>query len=291
MPLTSISTSVTQLLSALPFATPKVQPGDVWLVGAGPGHPGLLTLNALSVLGQADIVLHDALIDPLLLQMVPETCEIETVGKRGGRLSAKQDDINTRLVTEARLQKRVIRLKGGDPFLFGRGAEEALTLVQENIPVRVVPGISAATGGLALAGIPLTHRTTNSAVTLLTARDKTGVLPETLDWQALAQGSPAIVAFMGLAKIEEIAQKLIAAGRPAEDPVAVVSHATHADQASVITTLAHCAEDIAKANLQAPALIVIGVVAPLAHQLAPSLGQSLPDYAPAPPLSFQRSSS
>ncbi len=160
---------------------PPFEPGWVWLTGAGPGDPGLLTLYALHALRQADAVVHDALIDPAVLGFARPGAILEFAGKRGGRPSSKQPDISRRLIALAAQGKRVLRLKGGDPFVFGRGGEEALALVRAGVPFRVVPGISAAIGALAYAGIPLTHRWTNSAVTLLTAHAAGGSMPDNLD--------------------------------------------------------------------------------------------------------------
>ena len=155
-------------MQSLPFDLPKFEPGWVWLAGAGPGDAGLLTLHALNALRQADVLVYDALVGKEILDLVSGDCELEYAGKRGGKPSAKQRDISLRLVELAEQGKRVLRLKGGDPFVFGRGGEEALCLATANIPYRIIPGISAGIGGLAYAGIPLTHRDINSAVTFIT---------------------------------------------------------------------------------------------------------------------------
>ncbi|MEC8837624.1 MAG: uroporphyrinogen-III C-methyltransferase, partial [Pseudomonadota bacterium] len=155
------------------------------MAGAGPGDPGLLTLHALNGLRQADVVVYDALVDPEVLAQARSGAELEFAGKRGGRPSPKQPDISRRLVGYARDGRRVLRLKGGDPFVFGRGGEEGLALVEAGVPFRIIPGISAGLGGLAYAGIPLTHRTVNSVVTFVTGHDTTGAVPETVDWAAL----------------------------------------------------------------------------------------------------------
>ena len=156
---------------------PAFAPGSVWLAGAGPGDPGLLSLLALHGLRQADVVVYDALVDERILALArPRHCA-EYAGKRGGKPSAKQRDISLRLIELAREGKRVLRLKGGDPFVFGRGGEEALALVAARIPFRIVPGISAGIGGLAYAGIPVTHRDVNSAVTFVTGHDASGLVP------------------------------------------------------------------------------------------------------------------
>jgi uroporphyrin-III C-methyltransferase len=156
---------------------PAFEPGWVWLVGAGPGDPGLLTLHCVNALRQADVVIYDALVDPRVLEHARPGTLVEFAGKRGGKPSPKQRDISLKLVSLARAGHRVCRLKGGDPFVFGRGGEEALALVEAGIPFRVVPGISAGIGGLAYAGIPVTHREINHSVTFLTGHDQSGLTP------------------------------------------------------------------------------------------------------------------
>ena len=191
---------------------PVLQPGWVWLCGAGPGDPGLLTLHALNALRQADVVIYDALVQEQILDWAPAAEHIYA-GKRGGKPSAKQRDISLHLVELARAGKRVLRLKGGDPFVFGRGGEEAQTLVQHGVPIRIIPGISAGIGGLAYAGIPVTHRDVNQSVTFVTGHDQSGNTPGSLDWNSISKGSQVIVIYMGLKHIAQIATKLIAAGR------------------------------------------------------------------------------
>ncbi len=166
---------------------PDLEPGWVWLAGAGPGDPGLLTLTALRGLEQADVVVYDALVGEGILALARPGAALEYAGKRGGKPSPKQADISGRLIRLAREGKRVLRLKGGDPFVFGRGGEEALALVAAGVPFRIVPGISSGIGGLAYADIPLTHRDTNSAVTVLTGHALTGSVPDRLDWEAIAR--------------------------------------------------------------------------------------------------------
>jgi uroporphyrin-III C-methyltransferase len=249
--------------SALPpsFAPPEFEAGWVWLVGAGPGDPGLLTLNAAHALGQADVIVYDALVDERILDLANPEAEQIYAGKRGGRPSPKQRAISLRLVDLARAGRRVLRLKGGDPFVFGRGGEEALTLVEHAIPFRVVPGITAGIGGLAYAGIPATHRDTNSAVTFITGHSVTGEVPDNLDWQALARGAPVIILYMAVKHMGRIAAKLIEGGRDPAEPVAFVSSAATADQQVVETTLGE-AEAVA-AGVTPPAVIAIGPVVSL----------------------------
>jgi len=240
-----------------------MKPGHVWLVGAGPGDPGLLSVLALHALRAADAVVYDALVDPRVLALARPSAALEDAGKRGGRPSPRQPDISARLVALAREGKRVLRLKGGDPCVFGRGGEEALALAEAGIAFRIVPGITAAIGGLAYAGIPLTHRGVNSAVTLITGHNSDGAVPgeedSAPDWAAIAKGSPVIVLYMALNHLDDIARRLIAAGRAPEEPVAIVSKATTAAQRVVITTLAKAAA----ASVESPAIIAIGEVARL----------------------------
>ena len=245
---------------------PEFQPGWVWLVGAGPGDPGLLTLHAVNALQQADVVVYDALVDERILQMAPANAQMEYAGKRGGKPSPKQRDISLKLVEFAQAGKRVCRLKGGDPFVFGRGGEEALTLVEHEIPFRIVPGISAGIGGLAYAGIPVTHRDTNHNVTFLTGHDAGGVVPDAIDWESVAKGSPVIVMYMAMKHAHVIAEKLMAAGRGAEEPIAFVCHATTEKMQVHETTLGNIG-DLKALGLVPPAIVVLGEVVRLRSAL------------------------
>ena len=244
---------------------PELKPGSVWLVGAGPGDPGLLSVLALHALETADAIVCDALVDSRILALARSGAMIEDAGKRGGRPSARQPDISARLIALAHEGRRVLRLKGGDPCVFGRGGEEALALAEAGIPFRIVPGITAAIGGLAYAGIPLTHRGINSAVTLITGHNSDGAVPgeegSAPDWAAIARGSPVIVLYMALRHLGDIADRLMAAGRRPDEPVAIVSKATTAAQRVVVTTLDEAA--IAGAGVESPAIIAIGDVARL----------------------------
>jgi len=242
---------------------PDLEPGWVWLVGAGPGDPGLLTLAAHRALGQADVVVYDALVGEGVLQLARAGARLEFAGKRGGKPSPQQADISRRLVQLARDGERVLRLKGGDPFVFGRGGEEALALVEAGVPFRIVPGISAGIGGLAYAGIPVTHRETNSAVTFLTGHNLSGQVPDDLDWPAIARGSPVIVIYMALKHLQHIAGRLVDAGRAPDEPVAIVSKASTEDQRVIETTLARCHEDAAADGIEPPCLVVVGRVVAL----------------------------
>jgi uroporphyrin-III C-methyltransferase len=239
---------------------PAFEPGSVWLAGAGPGDPGLLTLIALKGLGEADVVVYDALVGPGVLALARPGAALEYAGKRGGKPSARQPDISLRLVQLAREGKRVLRLKGGDPLVFGRGSEEALALVAARVPFRFVPGISAGLGGLAYAGIPLTHRETNSAVAFVTGHDASGEVPDGVDWAGLARSAPVLVVYMALKHLARIARLLQEGGRPADEPVAIVSRATLPEQRVLETTLGACVADAEAAGLEPPALFVVGDV-------------------------------
>ncbi|MEI9932102.1 MAG: uroporphyrinogen-III C-methyltransferase [Rhizomicrobium sp.] len=234
---------------------PRFEAGHVWLAGAGPGDAGLITALGIHALQNSDVVLHDALINEALLKLARPGADIIYAGKRGGKKSCKQSDISRTLVSLARKGKRVLRLKGGDPFVFGRGAEEALALVRGGIPFRIVPGVTAGIGGLAYAGIPVTHRDTNHAVTFITGHGADGKLPA-LDWVAVANGSPTIVLYMARSFAGEIAEKLIAAGRDANEPTALVTDATFDHQQVTITTLAGLGD--AASTTSAASIIVIG---------------------------------
>jgi uroporphyrin-III C-methyltransferase len=239
---------------------PDFAPGSVWLVGAGPGDPGLLTALALHALDHADTLVYDALVDPRILELARPGAVLESAGKRGGRPSPSQPDISARLIRLARDGNRVLRLKGGDPCVFGRGGEEALALADAQIPFRIVPGITAGIGGLAYAGIPVTHRDIASAVTFVTGHERGGAVPEGLDWAAIARGSPVIVLYMALNHLDRIAARLIAAGRPRHDPVAIISKATTPAQRVLVSSLEDAAAAAQAARIEAPTIIVIGAV-------------------------------
>ncbi len=235
-------------------------PGSVWLVGAGPGDPGLLSVLALHALDHADSVVYDALVDPRIIELARPGAALEFAGKRGGRPSPRQPDISARLIRLAQEGGRVLRLKGGDPCVFGRGGEEALALAAAHIPFRIVPGITAGIGGLAYAGIPVTHRDIASAVTFVTGHGRDGTMPEGVDWAAIAHGSPVIVLYMALNHLGHIAERLIAAGRSPDEPVAIVSKATTPAQRVVVSTLADAAACAEAARIEAPTIIAIGEV-------------------------------
>ena len=241
-----------------PYNWPVFQSGWVWLCGAGPGDAGLLTLHALNGLNQADTIVYDALVADEILQWSSPNAEKIYAGKRGGKPSPKQDDISLKLIALARAGRKVLRLKGGDPFVFGRGGEEAQTLVQHQIPIRVIPGITAGIGGLAYAGIPLTHRDVNQSVTFITGHDQRGETPDTLNWRAISDGAQVLVIYMGLKHLATITARLLSAGRAADEPVAILCNATLPSQQILETTLAEAVGDVETAGLRPPAIICIG---------------------------------
>ncbi|EJF88922.1 uroporphyrinogen-III C-methyltransferase [Bartonella tamiae] len=243
------------------FNLPDFNPGNVWLVGAGPGDPGLLTLHSVNAIQQADHILYDALVDPACLRLAKSDCFLEFAGKRGGQPSLKQNEITERMISLAKEGKRVLRLKGGDPFVFGRGGEEAVALAKAGICFRIVPGITAGIAGPAYAGIPVTHRSINQSVTFLTGHDSCGEIPSAFDWQAIAKASPVLVLYMAMKHIHDIADKLIQAGRDAHDPVVFVSNATMKNQEVVETTLKDIAQCVKKHKIFPPAIVIIGEVA------------------------------
>ncbi len=239
----------------------------MWLVGAGPGDPGLLTLHAAHALAEADVVLHDALVSPDILALAPQA-RLEPVGKRAGGVRTPQLRINERLIRLARDGHRVVRLKGGDPLVFGRGTEEALALAAAGVRFRIVPGVSAGIGGTAAAGIPTTHRGLAHSVAFATGHDASGELPADLDWDALARGADVLVLYMALRRIGVIAARLRAAGRKAEEPVAFITDATTPRQRVVVTTLAQAEAASADIPRDAPTLIVVGPVVALRPLIA-----------------------
>jgi uroporphyrin-III C-methyltransferase len=242
---------------------PRLEKGWVWLVGAGPGDPGLITALGLQALGDADTILYDALVDESLLAL--SKAEKIYAGKRAGVRSCKQDEISALLVQSAKEGKRVLRLKGGDPFVFGRGGEEAQALARAGVPFRIVPGITAGIGGLAYAGIPVTHRDTNHAVTFITGHGVDGALTK-LDWNAISRGAPTLVFYMGRRFAGEIAAALMAEGRKPDEPAAVVANAARPDQQVTVTTLSGLSD--AAQNAPALAIMVIGENVKLAQELS-----------------------
>jgi uroporphyrinogen III methyltransferase/synthase len=233
--------------------------GKVYLVGAGPGDPGLITVRGVECLRQADLVLYDGLVNPLLLRHTQGAVE-RTARTRHGGTHTPQDHVNERMIAAAREGKTVVRLKGGDPFIFGRGGEEVGALAAAGIPFEVVPGITAATAAAVYSGISLTHRDFASAVTFITGHEEHARAESQLDYSALASISGTLVFYMGLDRVEVIARQLIEAGKPASSPAAVVCQATLPTQRSVVGRLDNIAGLVREAGLHAPSLIIVGEV-------------------------------
>jgi len=256
---------IAQQLLAATSAAPRAA-GDVTLVGAGPGDPELLTLKALRALQDADVILHDRLVPPGVLDLARRDATRICVGKAAGSIGSTQEDINALLIELANQGKRVVRLKGGDPFVFGRGGEELQALAKARINFSVVPGITAALGAAAYAGIPLTHRDFAHSVTFVTghAQDQ-GPEP---DWRALAMPGATAVFYMGLARLEHIVEKLLEHGAPAKRPAGIIAQGTTANQRVIAATLATIREASTGANLESPALLVVGDVVALHSTLA-----------------------
>jgi uroporphyrinogen III methyltransferase/synthase len=253
--------------------------GKVYLVGAGPGDPGLITVRGLELLSRADAVLYDALAHPALLAACPNALK-RNVGKRYGQDSAVQTAINAELVALAKAGKCVVRLKGGDPLLFARGAEELQALLKENIPFEIVPGVASPLAASAFAGIPLTHRELSSSVTIITGSDREGKEWSPESWLKLATATDTICILMGMRRIEDIMLAIIAGGRSAETPVAVVQWAARPEQRVVTGTLTTIAALARAAGIANPAVIIVGEVVPLRRELKwfdnrPLFGKSL----------------
>jgi uroporphyrinogen III methyltransferase/synthase len=250
------------------LAASELRPGCVYLVGAGPGDPGLLTARALELIAAADTILYDRLIPASALDGARPDAELLYVGKEGGGPAVPQEQTEALMVERARAGASVVRLKGGDPFVFGRGGEEALTLRAAGIPFEVVPGVTAAVGASAYAGIPVTHRGLASAVALITGHEDPAKDETAIDWPALAAFPGTLVLYMGVRRLPQIAAALIAAGRPGAEPAAVVEGGTLPTQRSVSGTLATIAETVRREQVRAPSITVIGPVAELAGQLS-----------------------
>uniref|UniRef100_UPI00035C6EF9 uroporphyrinogen-III C-methyltransferase n=1 Tax=Xanthomonas sp. SHU 308 TaxID=1591201 RepID=UPI00035C6EF9 len=242
-----------------------LRPGSVTLVGAGPGDPGLLTGHALHALRQADVVLHDRLVSAAILQLVPAGTERIAVGKSADGHSVAQEQIHALLLEHARRGRRVVRLKGGDPFVFGRGGEELEYLRAHGVDYAVVPGITAALACAAYAGIPLTHRDHAQSLRLVTAHCKASL--DTLDWTALAQERQTLAVYMGVAGLDTVRTRLLAAGRAAGTPFALVENGSRAEQRVVRGTLADLPDTARAHAVRAPALLILGEVAALADTL------------------------
>lgn len=251
-------------MSNIPLASPT--PGHIALVGAGPGDPDLLTVKALRLIRNARVVVYDRLVSAEIMALVPPTAELIYAGKQSAAHALPQHEINALLVGLARQGRDVVRLKGGDPFVFGRGSEEAEALAAAGIPFAVVPGISSASGCTTYAGIPLTHRGLAQSVRLVTGHLREG---QTLDhdWHKLADPHCTLVIYMGLTHLGEIAARLMEAGLPADTPAAAVENGTTPRQRRIIATLGELPERVAAAGMKPPTLLIIGKVVSLAGML------------------------
>ncbi|MFN3856333.1 MAG: uroporphyrinogen-III C-methyltransferase [Caulobacter sp.] len=248
-------------------ARPAPDAGRVWLVGAGPGDPDLLTIKAARVLAQAQVVVHDGLVSDDILALAPAEARLINVAKRKSRHTLPQDDINRLLVALALQGFNVVRLKGGDPFVFGRGGEELLACREAGVACEVVPGVTAALAASASSGAPLTHRTAAQAVTFVTGHAAHGE-PD-LDWVSLARPNQTVVIYMGLSTAGLIADRLLAAGRPAVTPALIVVNASRSDERRIATTLAGLA--VAAEGLKGPALLMVGEAMALAQAATPEI--------------------
>jgi len=251
-------------LAARRTGIPIFAPGHVWLAGAGPGDPGLLTLDGLAGLTQADVVVHDALVDQRVLALAGPQARLEFAGKRGGKPSPLQADISERIIALARARQRVLRLKGGDPFVFGRGGEEAMTLARAGIPFRIIPGVTAGLAALAAAGIPATLRGINRAVIFAAGHGA----EEDFDWAPLARTGQPIVLYMVMHNLERIVAAILEAGLAAGTPAAIIVSASTPKQRVLVSTLENLVGDARAQKLEPPAIVVIGEIVKLRDELA-----------------------
>ena len=257
----SLETAIARLAPALP----DFQSGHVWLAGAGPGNAGSLTLDVVAAIATADAIVYDALVDATILNAARPGVELHFAGKRGGKASAAQDDITALLIALARKQRKVLRLKGGDPYVFGRGGEEALALARAGIAFRILPGVTSAFGALASAGIPATMRGLNKAIILATGH--AAGESDDLDWAALAATGQPIVVYMGLRNLERIAAALLAGGLDKTTPAAILMSATTPEERVLVSTLGSIAEEAQAQGFASPALIVVGDIVSMRAEL------------------------
>ncbi len=243
----------------------KLEAGKVWLVGAGPGDPDLLTIKAARLISQADAIVYDHLVSNRIMELARPDTRLIYAGKEASKHTLPQDSINQLLVELARENLSVVRLKGGDPFIFGRGGEELETLVASGIPFEVIPGVTAAAGCAAYSGFPLTHRDHAQSVTFVTGHLKDGTV--NLDWQALARPKQTVVFYMGIGAAEEICRQMINHGLPSMTPAAVVRNGTQPDQQTLLATLGTLPSRITESGIKPPALIVVGSVVGLHEKL------------------------
>ncbi|HIK28296.1 MAG: uroporphyrinogen-III C-methyltransferase [Oscillatoriaceae bacterium SKW80] len=242
--------------------------GKVYLVGAGPGDPGLLTLKGKTLLECADVVIYDALVSPQILAMINPNAEKINAGKRRGRHSMIQEETTQLMIEKAQTKAVVVRLKGGDPFIFGRGGEEMEELVAAGVPVEVVPGVTSGIAAPAYAGIPLTHRKYSSSVTFVTGHEAAGKYRPHVNWEALARSSETIVIYMGVHNLKAIVPQLIAAGCSLQTPVALIRWGTCSCQQELIGTLETIIQQVEASGFEAPAIAVIGNVVHMHSLLA-----------------------
>ncbi|HFS5790909.1 TPA: uroporphyrinogen-III C-methyltransferase [Citrobacter werkmanii] len=240
--------------------------GKVWLVGAGPGDISLLTLKAMMCIKQADVIIYDRLVNPKILEWALPDCLLINVGKNPGFHCVPQDEINALLVQYAQTHSNIVRLKGGDPYVFGRGAEEVEDLVETGIPFEVVPGISSTIGGLTYAGIPVTHRDFASGFHVVTGHTREGNQQQ--DWRQLAKLNGTLVIVMGIANLAFICEELLMGGKSADTPAALIMSATRENQRRLTCTLGSLLSKAQEANIAPPALIVIGEVVTLSDRLS-----------------------
>lgn len=250
--------------------------GKVYLVGAGPGDPGLLTLKGKALLEHADVVLYDALVSPPILGMINPKAEKIHAGKRQGRHSMRQADTTQLLIEKAQTHAVVVRLKGGDPFIFGRGGEEMEDLIRAGVPVEVIPGITSGVAAPAYASIPLTHRNYSSSVIFVTGHEATGKYRPQVNWTAIAQAAETIVVYMGVQNLPHILEQLIAAGLAAETPIALVRWGTRPEQQELIGTLSTIIDQVETVGFEAPAIAVIGQIVDLHSILASAPPTQIP---------------
>ena len=259
----------------MPLSPLETTVGKVYLVGAGPGDPGLLTIKGKTLLECADVVLYDALISPAILAMINPQAKQIHAGKRRGQHSLLQEDINQLLIQEAQEHAVVVRLKGGDPFVFGRGGEEMQDLIAANVPVEIVPGITSGVAAPAYAGIPITHRDFSSSVTFVTGHEKSGKYRPSINWEAIAHASETLVIYMGVHNLPNIVDKLITAGRSPETPIALVRWGTRPEQSEISGTLSTIVQILIDTEFTSPAIAVIGDVVSLSGLLSLGRPQSL----------------
>jgi uroporphyrin-III C-methyltransferase len=256
--------SLENAIARLAPAMPAFEPGHVWLAGAGPGNVGSLTLDVVAAIADADAIVYDALVESSILDAARHGVELHFAGKRGGQASTAQDDIIALLIALAGKKRRVLRLKGGDPYVFGRGGEEALALAQAGIPFRILPGVTSAFGALASAGIPATMRGLNKAIILATGHAGT---EDDLDWAALARTGQPIVVYMGLRNLARITAALVSGGLKPSTPAAVIMAATTPQERVLVSTLDAIANEAAAQGFASPALIVVGEIVSMRAEL------------------------